>query len=189
MVDASNEKGSFTVDKTTAQMGDTVTVNVTCAEGWAIRGITLTNSNGESKLVDKTFTMPADNVTVSVSYMVIPTYVITIPATVELGGAPMTVAITNAVMDEGVNLKVTLETDFTARTAEGAEKVFAINGGSIQSGDVVLMVEGGGTPENPKQGSVRLALEWDETYQYSGSYRASLAFTIRVEDEGYDQTE
>ena len=189
VVDDANEKGSFIVDKTTAQIGDTVTVDITCAEGWAVRGITLTNSNGESKLVDKTFTMPASNVTVSVSYMVIPTYVITIPATVELGGAPMTVAITNAVMDEGVSLKVTLETDFTARTAEGAEKTFTINGGSVQNGDVVLMVEGGGTPENPKQGSARLALEWDETYQYSGNYRATLAFTIRVEDEGYNQNE
>ena len=189
VVEASNEKGSFTVDKTTAQMGDTVTVDITCAEGWAIRGITLTNSNGESKLVDKTFTMPASNVTVRVSYMVIPTYVITIPATVELGGEPMTVAITNAVMEEGVNLKVSLETDFTARTNEGAEKTFTINAGAVQSGDVVLMVEGGGTPLNPKQGSAQLALEWDETYQYSGSYRATLSFTIRVEDEGYNQTE
>ena len=189
VVDDANEKGSFTVDKTTAQIGDTVTVDITCAEGWAVRGITLTNSNGESKLVDKTFTMPASNVTVSVSYMVIPTYVITIPATVELGGAPMTVAITNAVMEEGVSLKVYLETDFTARTDDGAEKTFDINAGAVQSGDVVLMVEGGGTPENPKQGSTQLALEWDETYQYSGNYRATLAFTIRVEDEGYDQTE
>jgi hypothetical protein len=189
VADASNEKGSFTVNKTNAQIGDTVTVDITCAEGWAVRGITLTNSNGESKLVDKTFTMPASNVTVSVSYMVIPTYVITIPATVELGGAPMTVAITNAVMEEGVSLKVYLETDFTARTDEGAEKTFAINADTVQSGDVVLMVEGGGTPLNPKQGSARIALEWDETYQYSGSYRATLAFTIRVEDKGYDQTE
>ena len=113
----------------------------------------------------------------------------TIPATVELGGAPMTVAITNAVMEEGVSLKVYLETDFTARTDEGAEKTFTINAGAVQSGDVVLMVEGGGTPLNPKQGSARLALEWDETYQYSGNYRATLAFTIRVEDMGYDQTE
>ena len=189
VAEASNEKGSFTVDKTTAQIGDTVTVDITCAEGWAVRGITLTNSNGESKLVDKTFTMPASNVTVSVSYMVIPTYVITIPATVELGGAPMTVSITNAVMEEGVSLKVYLETDFTARTDDGAEKTFAINAGAVQSGDVVLMVEGGGTPLNPKQGSAQLALEWDETYQYSGSYRATLSFTIRVEDEGYNQTE
>jgi hypothetical protein len=54
---------------------------------------------------------------------------------------------------------------------------------------VVLTVEGGGTPLNPKQGSAQLALEWDETYQYSGSYRATLSFTIRVEDEGYNQTE
>ena len=189
VVDDANEKGSFTVDKTTAQMGDTVTVDITCAEGWAVRGITLTDSNGESKLVDKTFTMPAGNVTVRVSYMVIPAYVITIPATVELGGAPMTVAITDAVMEKGVSLKVYLETDFIARTAEGAEKTFAINAGAVQSGDVVLMIEGGGTPENPKQGSAQLALEWDETYQYSGNYRATLAFTIKVEDEGYDQTE
>ena len=189
VVEASNEKGSFTVDKTTAQIGDTVTVNVTCAEGWAIRGIVLTDSQGNATFVDKVFTMPASNVTVSVSYMVIPTYTVTIPATVELGGAPMTVAITDAVMEKGVSLKVYLETDFIARTAEGAEKTFAINAGAVQSGDVVLMVEGGGTPENPKQGSAQLALEWDETYQYSGSYRATLAFAIRVEDEGYDQTE
>ena len=189
VVDDSNEKGSFTVDKTVAQIGDTVTVRVTCAEGWAVRGIILTDSSDNSTFVDSVFTMPADNVTVSVSYMVIPTYVITIPATVELGGAPMTLTITDAVMEEGVNLKVTLETDFTARTAEGAEKTFTINSGSVQNGDVVLMVEGGGTPLNPKQGSTQLSLEWDETYQYSGNYRATLAFTIRVEDEGYNQTE
>ena len=186
VVDASNEKGSFTVDKTIAQIGDRVTVNITCADGWAVRSITLTQSNGESMLVDKTFTMPASDVTVSVSYMVIPTYVITIPATVELGGEPMTVAITNAVMEEGVKLKVTLETDFTARTAEGAEKTFTINDGDVQNGDVVLMVAGGGTPMNPKSGSAQLSLGWAENYQYSGNYRATLAFTIRVEDEGYD---
>ena len=189
VVDASNEKGSFTVDKTTAQMGDTVTVDITCAEGWAIRGIVLTDSTGNTTFVDKVFTMPASNVTVSVSYMVIPTYVITIPATVELGGEPMTVSITNAVMEEGVSLKITLETDFTARTAEGAEKAFAINGGSVQNGDVILTVEGGGTPEAPKSGSAQLSLDWDDTYQYSGNYRATLAFTIRVEDEGYNQNE
>ena len=68
---------------------------------------------------------------------------ITIPATVELGGAPMTVAITNAVMEEGVSLKVHLETDFTARTAEGAVKSFPINGGAVQRGDVVLTVGAG----------------------------------------------
>ena len=92
-------------------------------------------------------------------------------------------------MEEGVNLKVTLETDFTARTAEGAEKTFTINSGSVQNGDVVLMVEGGGTPLHPKQGSTQLSLEWDETYQYSGNYRATLSFTIKVEDEGYNQNE
>jgi hypothetical protein len=151
VTDASNEKGSFTVDKTVAQIGDTVTVRVTCAEGWAVRGIILTDSSDNSTFVDSVFTMPADNVTVSVAYMVIPTYLITIPSTVELGGAPMTLTITDAVMEEGVNLKVTLETDFPARTAEGAEKTFTINGGSVQNGDVVLMVEGGGTPLNPKQ--------------------------------------
>ena len=193
MTGAWTNNGSFinngTLNKTYAQVDDTVTVDITCAEGWAVRGITITGSDGTPRLVGKTFTMPASNVTVSVSYMVIPTYVIIIPATVELGGEPMTVAITNAVMEEGVSLKVHLETDFTARTDEGAEKTFAINAGAVQSGDVVLMVEGGGTPLNPKQGSARLALEWDETYQYSGNYRATLAFTIRVEDEGYDQTE
>ncbi len=189
VVDDANEKGSFTVNKAIAQIGDTITVDVSCAEGWAVRSITLTNSNGESRLVGKVFTMPADNVTVSVSYMVIPTYVITIPATTELGGAPMTVAITSAVTEEGVNLKVNLETDFTARTNEGAEKTFTINGGTVQSGDVILTVAGGGTPSNPKSGSVQLSLDWDETYQYSGNYRAPLAFTIKVEDAGYDQTE
>ncbi|MEF2836919.1 MAG: InlB B-repeat-containing protein [Oscillospiraceae bacterium] len=189
VADEANEKGSFTVNKTTAQMGDPVTVDITCAEGWAVRGITITGSDGTPRLVGKTFTMPASNVTVSVSYMVIPTYVISIPARVELGGAPMTVAITNAVMEEGVSLKVHLETDFTARTAEGAVKSFTINGGAVQRGDVILTVEGGGTPEAPKSGSAQLALEWDEIYQYSGSYRASLSFTIKVEDAGYDQTE
>lgn len=189
VTDASGEKGSFTVDKTTAQMGDTVTVNVTCAEGWTIRGIMLTDSLGNVTFVDTVFSMPADNIAVSVSYMVIPTYLVTIPATVELGGAPMTITITDAVMEEGVNLKVSIETSLVARTAEGAEKEFSINGGTVESGDVVLTVDGGGTPQAPKSGSASLSLEWDESYQYSGNYRATLSFTIKVEDEGYNQNE
>ena len=189
VTDASGEKGSFTVDKTIAQIDDTVTITVTCAEGWTIRGIMLTDSLGNVTFVDTVFSMPADNIAVSVSYMVIPTYLVTIPATVELGGAPMTITITDAVMEEGVNLKVSIETDFIARTAEGAEKEFSINGGTVESGDVVLTVDGGGTPQAPKSGSASLSLEWDESYQYSGNYRATLSFTIKVEDEGYNQNE
>ena len=62
--------GTVTADKATANMGDTVTLTVTPATGYVVDTITVTKAGGGTVSVSasKTFTMPADAVTVNVVF-------------------------------------------------------------------------------------------------------------------------
>ena len=69
---ATTTNGSFTVSQTTANAGDTVTITATPSDGYAVDTVTVT---GASSTVDVTgsgntytFTMPAEDVTVSVTF-------------------------------------------------------------------------------------------------------------------------
>ena len=71
--------GTVTVSSTSAKAGDTVTVTATPADGYELDTITVTDASGAAVAVnDSKFTMPAENVTVSAAFKVIP---VTPPAT------------------------------------------------------------------------------------------------------------
>lgn len=179
-------KGVLAVDKTQAGYGEQIKVTAQPQEGYAVRAIIITDESGTELGVGETFIMPDSNITVKVTFMVIPTYTVTIPATVTLNSQPMFLAVHDAVMEEGVKLQIILHTDLTVRTVDGAENTYHINDGLITDGSVVLSVDGGGTPENPKGSSVELYFKRDAEPKYSGDYIGTISFTIRMIDTGYE---
>ena len=180
------EQGTLEVDRTQAIYGDLITVNAQPAEGYAIRAIVIVDENGKELAVGETFSMPDSSITVRVSFMVIPTYTVTIPATVSLNSQPMTLAVNDVVMEAGMKLQVILHTDLTVRTAEGAVNTYSINGGTVTDGSAVLSVDGGGTPESPKNNAVDLYFARDAEPQYSGEYKGTISFTIRIVDTAFE---
>ena len=70
--DATN--GSFTVSQATANAGDTITITATPADGYVVDTVTVTGASGTVDVTgtgnNRTFTMPAENVTVSVTFKV-----------------------------------------------------------------------------------------------------------------------
>ena len=69
--DATN--GSFTLSKTTANQGDNITITASPSNGFVVDTVTVTKSSGGTVNVSgtgntRTFTMPAENVTVSVTF-------------------------------------------------------------------------------------------------------------------------
>ena len=60
--------GTVTADKTTAQMGDEVTLTVTPAAGYQLKTLSVKNGETEIEVKDNKFTMPAGNVTVSATF-------------------------------------------------------------------------------------------------------------------------
>ena len=61
--------GTATVDKSTASAGEEVTITTTNAAGYSLGTITVTKASGGTVAVtDKQFTMPAENVTVNVTF-------------------------------------------------------------------------------------------------------------------------
>ena len=70
--------GTLEADKTSANVGDTVTLTATPAAGYALDTLTVTDGSGAAVTVtDGTFTMPASNVTAAASFRAID-YTITI---------------------------------------------------------------------------------------------------------------
>ncbi len=67
---ATATNGTVSVDKTTASMGDTVTITATPAEDYELASLSVTAEGGADIEVsdDNTFVMPADNVKVSASF-------------------------------------------------------------------------------------------------------------------------
>lgn len=180
------EKGTLSVDKSEAGYGEQITVTVEPAEGYAVRAILIIDQDGKEWAVEETFTMPDSDISVKVIFMVIPTYTVTIPATVNLNGQPMSLSLTNVVMEAGVNLQIILHTDLTVRTLEGAQNTYSINDGAFTDGSVVLWVDGGGTPQAPKSSYVDLYFKRNAAPQYSGNYTGTISFTIRLIDTSYE---
>ena len=60
--------GTVTADRTTAAEGDTVTLTVTPAAGYALDSLTVKNGNSDVTVTNNQFTMPAGNVTVSAAF-------------------------------------------------------------------------------------------------------------------------
>ena len=180
------EKGTLEINQSQAFYGEQITLSVRPMEGYAIRAIVITDESGNEMGVSETFSMPDSDITIRVTFMVVPTYTVTIPATVNLDGEPMTLSVNDVVMEDGVKLQVLLHTDLTVRTAEGAVNTYSINGGTVTDGSAVLTVDGGGNPEAPKNGSVALHFTRNEAPKYSGTYQGTISFTIRMMDTAID---
>lgn len=70
---ATPENGDFTLSKTTANAGDTITITASPSTGFVVDAVTVTKSSGGTVEVTgtgntRTFTMPAENVTVYVTF-------------------------------------------------------------------------------------------------------------------------
>lgn len=70
---ANTINGSASADKQTATIGTTVTVTTNPAGGYELDKITVTYSGGTVNVTGNTFTMPAGNVTVTVTFKALPT--------------------------------------------------------------------------------------------------------------------
>ena len=107
-VDASIQNGSVTPDKTSAAEGEAVSLTVTPDEGYQMETLTVTDANGDPVALNGTsFLMPASNVTVTASFVLIPppTYTVTVDASIQNGS--VTADKETALEGETVSLTVT----------------------------------------------------------------------------------
>lgn len=71
------DHGRLAADKTTAQIGDTVTLTATPGEGYAFGAYAVTDASGNPvEVTGNTFTMPASGVTVSATFSPLTTYTV-----------------------------------------------------------------------------------------------------------------
>ena len=67
---ADTQNGTVTADKTTAAANDTITLTITPASGYQVQAITVTDvDNNPVTVTNNSFTMPAANVTVTVTFI------------------------------------------------------------------------------------------------------------------------
>ncbi len=107
-VDANIANGSVTPDKTSAAEGEAVNLTVTPDEGYQLETLTVTDASGDPvELNGTSFLMPASNVTVTASFVLIPppTYTVTVDANIANGS--VTADKATALEGETVNLTVT----------------------------------------------------------------------------------
>jgi hypothetical protein len=107
-VDANIANGSVTPDKTSAAEGEAVSLTVTPDEGYQLETLTVTDASGDPvELNGTSFLMPASNVTVTASFVLIPppTYTVTVDANIANGS--VTADKATALEGETVNLTVT----------------------------------------------------------------------------------
>ena len=96
-------------------------------------------------------------------------------------GESVTVSATNVILNTDQTLTVTLQSDFKLRNEQNIELAFEINGGDIGNDAVVLSITGNGDKNNPlAKDSDPLTAEVTEEAKYSGTYTATLTFTIAV---------
>ena len=109
--------------------------------------------------------------------LVAPTYVVTIPATVN-EGEELTIRADGVVLYDTEVLTVTVNSDFTLKTAEGAQLPYTLGG--LTDGAVALAVIGNGDPAAPVSDTKSYKVEVAEEAKYSGTYTGTLTFTIAV---------
>lgn len=138
--------------------------------------------NEESKWDFGTATVTAPT-TLYAKFISVPTYAVTIPASVELGGT-VTVSASGVTIVEGSQLvvKLTDVQDFKLRTSEGAELSYGITKDStpLSVGSNVLTVAGGIWDNT---GSAMLTFSNPTTaIRYSGEYKGTVSFTVSIEE-------
>ena len=121
------------------------------------------------------------NGAMNVTYTVAPTFTVTIPASVTLGG-DATISAENVVVPKGKRVEVSIAeaNGFKATTPEGAEITYTVKNGetAVTEGETVLTVN----PKDGKTGSTTLSFVAPETIQYAGTYTGTVTFTVAVKD-------
>ncbi len=116
---------------------------------------------------------------IAVSYKVVPTYTVTIPATVTLGETAK-IEVENVVVEKGKQVEVALTNanDFKVATPEGAELTYTVKNGEaeVAEGDTVLAVN----PADGTTGEITLSFVAPTTIQYAGKYEGTVTFTVAV---------
>lgn len=123
---------------------------------------------------------------VTVEFVVAPTYTVTIPATVELRQT-VTVSAENVFVEKGKQVEVkitsTSEADntFKLRTQQGTAVTYTVknSGQAVTVGDSVLTVN----PGTAHSGSTELSFvaPADASIPYAGTYTGTVTFTVSVE--------
>lgn len=123
---------------------------------------------------------------VTVEFVVAPTYTVTIPATVELGQTA-TISAEDVIVEKGKQVEVkiasTSEADdsFKLRTRKGAEVTYTVEQGgqAVAVGETVLTVN----PGTAHSGSTELTFvaPADGSIPYAGTYTGTVTFTVSVE--------
>ena len=109
--------------------------------------------------------------------LVAPTYVVTIPATVNVG-EELTISASGVVLYDTEVLTITVSSDFTLKTAEGAQLPYTLGG--LTDGAVALAVTGNGDPAAPVSDTKSYKVEVAEKAKYSGTYTGIITFAITV---------
>ena len=132
-----------------------------------------------------------------------PSYTVTIPEKVTIGGGPVTVKAEgvrvrygeqvvvkltgiNETTDESNN--TTSDTTFTVKTKEGASLTYTVKNGTdtIEKGGTVLTVASGLNNDTnstgASTGSTNLTFALADTVKYAGEYSGTVTFTVSVED-------
>lgn len=133
----------------------------------------------------------ASNQDTNVTYTVNPSYTVTIPANVTLGGGNVNVAASNVVIPKGKQMVVKLtgasgaNNTFKVTTAEGAELDYAVSmvgtddtKTPVSIGAEILIVN----PDDSASGSAQLLFSQPTSVTYAGTYTGIVTFTVSVED-------
>ena len=120
----------------------------------------------------------------TVSYNVAPTYTVTIPTEVTLGGTAQ-ITVEDVVIPKGYQVEVSIcdENDFVLRSDEGAEISYSVTCGDEKyyPDDVILAV----SPTVASSGSITLSFEAYSDIQYAGNYTGTATFVISLEWDSY----
>lgn len=152
-------------------------------------------SDEDVTVVNHTFVMPSGSLTVSAnSYVISPTYTVTIPATVALGETA-TVSASGVNVISGSNLVVTLtdaqgfklenddgvELSYTIMHAQNESGEIEISGGSnspVNVSSAVLTIAGG-TANDSASATLNFV---PAAVTYSGEYKGAVTFTVAVQE-------
>ena len=123
--------------------------------------------------------------TITITFVSVPSYTITIPESVMLGDT-VTISAENVVVEKGKRLEVALtetsgtDNAFTLTSEEGAELSYTVedaNRQTVDIGDTVLTVN----PDTADSSSAELHFVAPDNTQFAGEYTGTVTFTVSVE--------
>lgn len=123
----------------------------------------------------------------TITYNVDPAYLVTIPSTVTLGGAAVSVTAEDVVVEKGKQVVVTLDgtsedgnalaVSYNGESLTYKINIDDVNKTQVNVGDTVLSVN----PEHASSGSVSLNFSAPEKITYAGEYTGTVTFKIAVD--------